>query len=80
MPWAGDKRRRSVAVGFLSRQPSSSTGAFQPQLSDPKPPGKGRLPPVVAGSVVPRTHNVTIEKILVQPHVLAGHLPPPKIP
>ncbi len=41
---------------------------------------EGTLPPVVAGSVVPRTHNVTVEKILVQPHVLAGHLPPPKIP
>jgi hypothetical protein len=38
---------------------------------------QGTLPPVVAGSVVPQTHNVTIEKILVQPNVLAGHLPPP---
>lgn len=27
-----------------------------------------------------RTHDVTVEKILVQPHVLPGYLPAPKIP
>ena len=39
-----------------------------------------RLRRIIVGSVVPRTDNVTIEIILVQPHVVAGHLPPPKIP
>ncbi len=35
---------------------------------------------VPARSVVPWTHDVTVEEILVQPHVLACQLPPPKIP
>ena len=40
----------------------------------------GSPPPVPIGGVFSRTHDVTVEKILVQPHVLPGYLPPPKIP
>src|SRR3712207_4138912 len=35
---------------------------------------------VIVGSVVPRAHDVAIQEVLVQPHVLASQLPPPKVP
>src|SRR3712207_89339 len=35
-------------------------------------------PRVIVGSVVPWAHDVAIQEVLVQPHVLAGQLPPPK--
>src|SRR5215217_7522635 len=37
-------------------------------------------PPVIVGSIVPRAHDVAIQEVLVQPHVLASQLPPPKVP
>src|SRR3712207_6505753 len=37
-------------------------------------------PPVIAGSVVPRAHDVAIQEVLVQPNVLTSQLPPPKVP
>src|SRR5215204_3892236 len=37
-------------------------------------------PRVIFGGVVPRAHDVAIQEVLVQPHVLASQLPPPKVP
>src|SRR5687767_3606710 len=37
-------------------------------------------PRVIVGSVVAWAHDVAIQEVLVQPHVLASQLPPPKIP
>src|SRR5918992_3824154 len=37
-------------------------------------------PRVIVGSVIPRAHDVAIQEVLVQPHVLASQLPPPKVP
>src|SRR5687767_2295372 len=37
-------------------------------------------PPVIVGSVVPRAHDIAIQEVLIQPHVLASYLPPPKVP
>src|ERR671911_1519997 len=55
--------------------------AFQGSLARPSsPPETLPCPPVIFGSVVPWAHDVAIQEVLVQPHVLAGQLPPPKIP
>src|ERR671921_2258724 len=37
-------------------------------------------PRVIFGIVVPRAHDVAIQEVLVQPHVLASQLPPPEVP
>src|ERR671910_210682 len=55
--------------------------ALQGSLARPSsPPETLPCPPVIVGSVVPRAHDVAIQEVLVQPHVLAGQLPPPKVP
>src|SRR5215217_1987258 len=36
--------------------------------------------PVIVGGVVPRAHDVAIQEVLIQPHVLAGQLSPPQVP
>src|SRR5215203_1961192 len=36
-------------------------------------------PPVIVGGIVPRAHDIAIQEVLVQPHVLASQLSPPKV-
>src|ERR671912_2911144 len=55
--------------------------AFQGSLARPSsPPETLPCPPVIFGGVVPRAHDVAIQEVLVQPHVLAGQLSAPKVP
>src|SRR3712207_3794662 len=56
--------------------PSICRVSFSPLLSPRTLP----CPRVIVGSVVPRAHDVAIQEVLVQPHVLAGQLSPPKVP
>src|ERR687898_3416768 len=52
-------------------------------VSCPRPSSRPKTlpcPRVIFGTVVPRAHDVAIQELLLQPHVLAGQLPPPKIP
>src|SRR3712207_3401383 len=52
-------------------------------VSRPRPssrPGTLPCPRVIVESVVPRAHDVAIQEVLVQPHVLASQLPPPQVP
>src|SRR5919112_2938972 len=52
-------------------------------VSRPRPSSRPKAlpcPRVIFGSVVPRAHDVAIQEVLLQPHVLAGQLPPPKVP
>src|ERR671911_1116857 len=55
--------------------------AFQGSLARPSSRSQTLpCPPVIVGSVVPRAHDVAIQEVLLQPHVLASQLPPPKVP
>src|SRR5215212_2421449 len=60
----------SCEISLISRVSSSPTSR----------PETLHCPPVIVGSVVPRAHDVAIQEVLVQPHVLASYLPAPKVP
>src|ERR671921_1857985 len=64
---------RTLSLAKSRRSVVSRTG---PTSSLEKLP----CPPVIFGIVVPRAHDVAIQEVLVQPHVLASQLPPPQVP
>src|ERR671912_2092193 len=73
-------------ITFPPRSPTCTlalTKSRRSVESRPRPSSRPKTlpcPRVIFGSVVPRAHDVAIEEVLVQPDVLAGQLPPPKIP
>src|SRR5215211_3448024 len=62
---------RSLTLAKSLRSVVSCTGPTSPPETLP-------CPRVIVGSVVPRAHDVAIQEVLVQPHVLASKFPPLK--
>src|ERR671911_3171149 len=63
---------RALALAKSRRSVVSRTGPSSSLETLP-------CPRVIFGIVVPRAHDVAIQEVLVQPHVLASQLPPPEV-
>src|SRR3712207_6344765 len=74
------------AITFPPRSPIRTLAlakSHRSVVSRPRPSSRPETlpcPRVIVGGVVPRAHDVAIQEVLVQPHVLASQLPPPQVP
>src|SRR5918995_2326543 len=80
------REKNPSVITFPPRSPTCTltlAKSLRSVVSRPRPSSRPETlpcPRVIVGSVVPRTYDVAIQEVLVQPDVLAGQLPPPQIP